>query len=206
VFEPFFTTKEAGKGTGLGLSMVFGAVTQNGGFVELSSELGKGAHFKLYFPRSRSTSVPVPHPASEPPGAIAGRLLLVEDEPAVARVIRTQLIAGGFEVSLFTDPYQALQAFSTEQPFDLLVTDIGMPTMRGTELATRARALQSDLPVLFITGYAPSDELKELSRLARPSVLLRKPFSRQELVQTVVQVLREARSARRAGSPNSADG
>jgi CheY-like chemotaxis protein len=183
-FEPFFTTKEAGRGTGLGLATVHGFAHQSHGAVTLDSRPGEGTTVTLYLP---AVVAPAPAVVVDAPRAPHGvprglRVLLVEDEPEVARTVRAFLERWGGEVTGCADAESALAALGREAPFDLLLSDVALGSgLRGDQLAERARALRPALPVLLMSGYA-----HEASVQALP--LLRKPFTREQLADAIRRV------------------
>jgi PAS domain S-box-containing protein len=185
VFEPFFTTKEGGKGTGLGLSMVFGIVQQAGGHIAVESEPGRGTTFRLWFPAAADGSR-----AEEAPPSRAGEVargetvLLVEDDAQVRRSVARMLEGIGFRVVQASDGPEAL-ARAEEGKVDLVLTDVVMPGMLGTELAERLRARWPELPVAFQSGYTDA----ETHRLPPGARLLRKPFTEEALRELVAGML-----------------
>jgi PAS domain S-box-containing protein len=184
-FEPFFTTKQAGHGTGLGLAMVFGAMRQCHGFVEVRSRVGHGATFELWFPYVEAP--PDQIAAEEPRGPTQhARILLVEDNPAVSRVTAAMLKAGGYLVEAVETAAQAQRAWRSSK-FDLLVTDVAMPEVSGEKLVELLRAEYPELRVLFVTGYAS----EQLGRELRPDrvAVLTKPFRHAELLSKVRALL-----------------
>jgi CheY-like chemotaxis protein len=187
-FEPFFTTKAPGRGTGLGLAMVFGAMKQCGGFVELRSSPSIGTTFTLWFPRSLPKTMPPAAPVRETP-RLTARTLLVEDNIAVAAVTRRTLEAAGYAVRVAHDPNEALNVWKTE-PADVLVTDVEMPGMSGVRLCERVRELTADLRTLFITGH--SSERIELQDHAGRSAVVMKPFRRDDLLFELARLLGRA--------------
>jgi two-component system cell cycle sensor histidine kinase/response regulator CckA len=185
VFEPFFTTKQPGHGTGLGLAMVFGAMRQCHGFVELRSRLGEGATFELWFPYVARTPEQVVVDDDRGPAQHA-RILLVEDNAAVARVTAAMLKAGGYAVEVVASAAEALTAWRAKR-YDLLVTDVAMPDITGVKLVELLRADFPELRVLFVTGYS-SEQLGAELRPDRVSVL-NKPFRHAELLSKVRALL-----------------
>jgi two-component system, cell cycle sensor histidine kinase and response regulator CckA len=184
-FEPFFTTKPPGRGTGLGLAMVFGSMKQCGGFVEVQSQPRAGTTFTLWFPRATQSQPPQVEVVRDPPRASA-RVLLVEDNVAVATVATRILESAGYSVRVTLDPTQALKMWAAE-PADVLVTDVEMPGMTGIRLSERLREHTPELRTLFITGH--STERIDLSAHAGRSVIVMKPFRRGELLHALAQVL-----------------
>jgi two-component system, cell cycle sensor histidine kinase and response regulator CckA len=188
-YEPFFTTKPQGEGTGLGLSTVYGIVQQSGGFIQLHTAPGRGTSFRIFLPEApgacgEEASTPVTVAAR----ARAETLLLVEDEPAVRKVVNRTLTRSGYRVMLAGTGEEAIQLCAREPGPDLLITDVVMPGMSGAELAQRARALKPGLPVLFISGYA--DEVVSHHGVLDDGVeFIQKPFSPQVLAARVREVL-----------------
>jgi two-component system, cell cycle sensor histidine kinase and response regulator CckA len=192
IFEPFFTTKEKGKGTGLGLSTVYGIVKQSGGFIFAESEVGKFTRFSIYLPvhvpdasEAPARQLASPEPKREWSGG--GRILLVEDEDTVRAVAERALVRQGYEVTTAADGEEGLEAIGRGQ-FDLVVSDVVMPTMDGPAMAREIRALRPDLPFLFMSGYAEEQLRREIDI---PNMhFLAKPFSVQQICDEVEKVLR----------------
>jgi len=193
IFEPFFTTKEVGKGTGLGLSTVYGIVKQSGGFIWVDSEKGKGATFEVYLPCSRkpaAESEPNPQTKSAPRGTET--ILLVEDETGVRELACEFLKAGGYTVLTACDGSDALKLASTYLgKIHLLLTDMVMPHLSGTDLAARLISSRPGLRVVFMTGYAEfSGENRD--RMSAEACVMQKPFSRLTLLEKVREALGSA--------------
>jgi len=191
IWEPFFTTKEQGKGTGLGLSTVYGIVKQSGGFIFAESELGKGTRFIVYLPVHHvapGTAPAVPKPVEAPSQwAGGGRILLVEDEDPVRVVAERALTRQGYEVTCARDGEEGLELVQQGGQFDLIVSDVVMPTMDGPAMAREIRKIAPHLPLLFMSGYAEQQLRKEIA-LDR-SWFMPKPFSVQQLSEKVGDVL-----------------
>ncbi|HET6515465.1 MAG TPA: PAS domain S-box protein [Thermodesulfovibrionales bacterium] len=155
VFEPFFTTKDVDKGTGLGLATVYGIVRQNKGFINVYSERGEGTTFRISFPRApiKEAEITEKHHATEAAPA-TGTVLLVEDDDMVRSVATALLQELGYTVLVESNPMDALSLLQrTDTAVDLLLTDVVMPGMKGTELRDRARLARPTLKVLFMSGY-----------------------------------------------------
>ena len=190
-FEPFFTTKPTGQGTGLGLATVDGIVAQSGGFVTIDSAPQKGTTIAVFLPRvtdavdSESKGVAVPQRSN------SETILLVEDELAVRALARRVLEKTGYKVLESSSPTDAIRlAGSHRNEIDLIVSDVVMPEMNGPSMVSRVLELCPDARVLFISGYADEDVIGR--GLQNPGMtLLQKPFSAQELVERVRQVLDE---------------
>jgi PAS domain S-box-containing protein len=188
-FEPFFSTKRKGEGTGLGLATVYGIVTGAGGQISLYSEPGEGTVFRVHLPAVDST---VPAGPGERAVALTGRgesVLLVEDEDTVRALAQRILTEGGYRVTATSGGREALRLLEDpRREFDLLISDVVMPGMRGVELARRAEGLRPELPVLMMSGYTtPLDE--EDRKAIAESPLLEKPFSRRDLLGEVRALL-----------------
>jgi two-component system cell cycle sensor histidine kinase/response regulator CckA len=191
-FEPFFTTKEAGKGTGLGLSTVYGIVKQSGGHVSVYSEPAMGTTFKIYLPLVNEA--PEGRAASPSSALQAGgteTILIVEDEEAVRRLICRSLDARGFK-TLPADGGSAalLVCEQYDGEIHLMLTDVVMPQMRGTELARRAAPLRPGMKVLFMSGYT-DDAIVQSGVLDPGTSFLQKPFTPRSLAAKVREVLDE---------------
>ncbi len=168
--EPFFSTKPPGKGTGLGLSMVDGLAVQLGGRLELSSSVGKGTTATLWLPVANQAA---PAEVEREPYAASARsatILVVDDDPLVARGTVDMLEDLGHTVIEANSARRALEIIDQGQEFDLMMTDQAMPGMTGTELAEIVRQRRPHLPILLATGYAdlPSGHGRTLPRLSKP--------------------------------------
>ncbi len=192
VFEPFFTTKGLGKGTGLGLATVYGAVRQNGGHVDVASQLGRGTTFRIVLPRV--DAAPEPRRDARPGSLPRGRehVILVEDDDVV-RVAATRMLAWlGYQVHAHASGAEALAALPGLPPeAALLVTDVVMPGMNGRELADRMLALRPDLRVLYASGYT-HDVITHEGVLDEGIEFLEKPYSLESLGRRVREILDQA--------------
>jgi nitrogen-specific signal transduction histidine kinase/ActR/RegA family two-component response regulator len=189
-FEPFFTTKGLGKGTGLGLSSVYGIVHQNQGEIHVSSELGRGTVFDLYFPSVPEREAETEPPANQLPKAAATEtILVVEDEPGIRGLVKQTLEKLGYRVLEATDGYKALRLVEQHTgQVDLLLTDVIMPLMNGQELATRLRSVRPNTKVLYMSGHA--DEVLAFHGIDRAEIaFIQKPFTASQLAQKVETLL-----------------
>jgi PAS domain S-box-containing protein len=183
LFEPFFTTKEKGKGTGLGLPSVYGIVKQSGGFVWVYSELGKGTTFKVYLPRSAEPASSANRALTRNRTSGSETILLVEDDEEVRNVATRILRRNGYRVLEAGSGADALRVCEEEsEPVDLIVTDIVMPEMNGSELAQKIREKQPDARILFTSGYT-EDAVVRQSLLNPGEAFIEKPFTPASLAK-----------------------
>jgi two-component system cell cycle sensor histidine kinase/response regulator CckA len=190
IFEPFFTTKEAARGTGLGLPVVYGIVRQNGGYIDVESQPGKGTVFKIYLPRSESAVEPtrekMPFRAK-----LEGSetILIVEDEMALRTLLSKFFRLYGYEVLEARDGGEALLICERHQGLiHIMLTDVVMPKMSGRELAERLTPLHPEMQVFYMSGYTDSDLVP--FGISEPSkTIIPKPFRPLDLVKKVREFL-----------------
>jgi len=190
-FEPFFTTKPVGRGTGLGLSQVYGFVKQSGGHVKLYSEPGQGTTVRIYLPRWEGDVEPVEQQQDTPvpEGEREETILVVEDDDDVRAFSVESLRELGYRVIEAHDGAAALRLLERQPRIDLLFTDVVLPGgLTGAQVAAQARAMRSDLKVLFTTGYA-RNAIVHHGRLDKGVQLLTKPFSFKDLAAKVRDIL-----------------
>jgi signal transduction histidine kinase len=190
IFEPFFTTKGEGKGSGLGLSTVYAIVTQCGGAIDVTSRVGHGTRFDLYFPRAESDVLTT---SPDQPLGQARRgtetILLVEDEPSVRMLVRDELRKLGYRVLEAKNGIEAcLLATQQAGAFQLLLTDVVMPGMAGRELAQHLSVIKPDLRTLFISGYMDDVGIMAGQEEGMSS-FLQKPFTPEVLARAVRNLL-----------------
>jgi PAS domain S-box-containing protein len=191
-FEPFFTTKGPGKGTGLGLSMVYGLVKQSGGYIRADSETGRGTRIEVVLPRVDSPAAVSLEPRSASPAGSSAHVLVVEDDPLVRAVVARELATHGYRVAEAPDGEAALERLAhTDEPFDLLITDLAMPRMDGRDLAAQVAELRPGLPVLFISGHP--DEATRRVLVEADRAYLQKPFTAEELMVRLEEILGRVR-------------
>jgi len=191
VFEPFFTTKGPGQGTGLGLSTVFGIVKQSGGGISVDSEVGEGARFTLYFPRTEEPAKAdaVADVSAKARFSEAAVVLLVEDEPQLRRAALTVLRRAGYRVLDAAGPVEALaRARSHPGKIDLLLTDVVMPQLSGRQLADQLLKERPETRVLYMSGYT-EDTIIHQGVIDRGVHFLPKPIAPDALLQAVRRVL-----------------
>jgi CheY-like chemotaxis protein/anti-sigma regulatory factor (Ser/Thr protein kinase) len=188
IFEPFFTTKEEGKGTGLGLSTVLGIVQQTGGYISVDSEEGQGTTFRIYLPRVDRAAEPElpPHPK---PAILRGSetILLAEDNDQLRAALRVLLERQGYQVIEAHDGREAFLICEKHPArIDLVISDVVMPRVSGSELAERIGALRPGTPVLLMSGHVQGATLRE--RGCR-GLFLQKPAMPRALLTAVRELL-----------------
>jgi len=191
LFEPFFTTKEKGKGTGLGLSTVYGIVKQSDGYVQVDSELGRGATFKIYLPRAAAEPSPwYGNEVEMPLPQGTETVLVVEDEDAVRTYSVKALRSLGYDVLEASNGADALRLAgeSRAKPIQLLFSDVVMPGMDGKELADRVRSLCPGIQVLLTSGYT-DNLIIHSGNLKAWEAFLKKPYSLKSLSFKIREVL-----------------
>ena len=194
IFEPFFSTKDVGAGTGLGLATVHGIVHQTGGYITVRTALGKGTTFRIYLPRHKETAGDKPAAVTEEKPVIhdltgSSKILLVEDEDAVRIFSARALSNKGYQVTDAPSGSLALQLLE-EKKIDpeVLITDVMMPEMDGTQLAKIVREKYPHVKIIFISGYA-EDKFKE--HLGDHVYFLPKPFTLKQLATKVKEVIED---------------
>jgi len=201
IFEPFFTTKGQ-RGTGLGLAMVYGTVKQAGGATTVSSQVGKGTTFTIRFPGVRGT------PEVEefqPQGLFNNRknshtILVAEDDKLVQHTLSAALRAAGYDVCTADNGQQALEIFERDHEFiHMVVTDLLMPELSGTDLKSRIHRIKRHLPILYISGY-PTDTITDDGVLPDDVAFLQKPFTHREILRKIDDMLHSSESS---SSPSS---
>jgi PAS domain S-box-containing protein len=188
IFEPFFTTKSINKGTGLGLSVVHGIITNLKGDISVETEQGKGSTFRVYLPIVNDPIVT--KTIKKTPEKGQGRILLVDDDPALLRMMTKMITKIGFTVRALNFPLQAAELFrQNPQKFDLLITDLIMPEMTGIELAEELHKTKFKIPVILMSGYGKDIEPAMLSNCYGISQFLKKPVKLIDLAFAVKELL-----------------
>jgi PAS domain S-box-containing protein len=193
VFEPFFTTKDVGEGSGLGLSMVYGFVMQSGGEIQVYSEPGLGTTIKIYLPRYRGVEKQVEERGSleEIPKANNKTALVVEDDEGLRKLIVRMLTSLHYEVHAADSAQAALELLESPADFDVLLTDVVLPGgMSGCDLGKEVARLGSNIPVVYMSGYAES-AARDHGGIDQHSQFLQKPFRVVQLARAVQSALEQ---------------
>lgn len=190
LFEPFFTTKKMGRGTGLGLATVYGIVRQNNGSINVYSEPGQGTTFNIYLPRHLGDAEAMQEEISVEPSSRGSQIImLVEDEPAILNMGRGMLESLGYNVIAAHTPNQAIRlAEEHKGNIDLLITDVVMPEMNGSDLAEKLLAIHPGIRSLFMSGYT-ANVIAHNGVLDEGVHFIQKPFSKKELAIKVREVM-----------------
>jgi CheY-like chemotaxis protein len=196
VFDPFFTTKEVGYGTGLGLSMVYGFVKEMKGDIKVTSEVGKGTTFTLFFPRAaqlREIAAPALAPADDLAQVRKHKtILVVDDDDLVRKTVITQMNSLGYSTIEASGPAQALEIVAGTESFDLLFSDIVMPgPIDGVELAHLAHEQRPDLKIMLSSGFPDLKSGRSSEDSYVPWQILKKPFRRSDLQRALQGILGE---------------
>ncbi len=190
-FEPFFTTKGVGKGTGMGLSIVHGIVKSHDGSISVESEEGKGSLFTVYLPVWDMEHQDQASHIAESIHSVKGKekILLVDDEKFITASLERTLSSSGYQVSAFTDGYEAFKEFRDKpDDYDLIITDLTMPGMTGMDLVRSFQETRPNIPIILCTGYNDVISQKEAESFGIRELLL-KPSGASELKAAVRRVL-----------------
>jgi hypothetical protein len=194
VFEPFFTTKPLGQGTGLGLSTAYGIVKQSGGYIDVTTTLTVGTTFTVLLPSIVASQGPVspPQPGSLGTSKPSSTILLVEDDPGVRDAAKRMLTRGGFTVVETTNGAEAIALWDRcADTIDVVLTDVVMPSMSGTDLVRALRSRQPGVRVIFMSGYTHG--VLEIPEADKQSTrFLPKPFSAEQLVGALKELLQSS--------------
>jgi PAS domain S-box-containing protein len=189
IFDPFFTTKAPGKGTGLGLSVVHGIMKSHGGVVAVDSEVGKGTTFRLYFPAlERVPAAPAQTTRGKIPRGHGERILVIDDEKAVASLVTRMLQRLDYQVTSCTEASNAIQAFRTDpSAFDAVVSDLALRGMSGLDLAVEFQR-ERRVPTILMSGYFSAEDRQRAEALGIAR-FLQKPTTLEEIGRTLHELL-----------------
>lgn len=190
IFEPFFSTKDVGQGTGMGMAVVHGIMKGHHGGVRVSSQEGVGTTVECCFP---SNSEGVAATLELAPSVKGGNesILCVDDEESIGRITQKQLERLGYRVEMETQPLEALEMIEKDpQRFDLVITDLIMPKLRGDRLLMRLKTINPRIKMILCSGFSEGIDTEKALQL-QADAFLRKPVSRDELGQVVRRILDE---------------
>jgi len=188
IFDPFFTTKGPGEGTGLGLSVVYGIVRDHGGAIDVESDPGRGTAVSVYFPL-KDTEEPLLEQLTETTLGGNERILFVDDEPALVELGGIMLSSMGYRVTSSTNSSEALKIFRAgSRDFNLVITDMTMPDMRGDELAREILKLRPDIPIILCSGFSDMISEEKARELGIRRFIM-KPFLKKEMARAIREVL-----------------
>jgi CheY-like chemotaxis protein len=188
IFEPFFTTKDVGKGTGLGLASAYGIIKNHKGIIDVESKKGRGTIFIIYLPVSARKVLQENHTRGK---ALPGRetILLVDDEAMIANVAKRMLQKLGYHVLLADSGSQALKVYAAQgESIDLVILDMIMPGMGGSEVFDKLQAMDPDARVLLSSGYSLSDQASQIMKRGCDG-FIQKPFDLEQISAKLREIL-----------------
>jgi PAS domain S-box-containing protein len=188
IFDPFFTTKSKNEGTGLGLSVVYGIVKSHDGFINVYSELGRGASFNVYLPRIIQDGVTIDTISGTMIGGTE-EILLVDDEPALVDIGKITLSSLGYKVTGVTSSHEALDLFCAKpERFDLVITDMTLPQMTGIEFSRKILQIRPDIPIILCSGLRDLETEEQVKSMGIRAYCT-KPLTRKDLSQVIRDTL-----------------
>ncbi|HEY9693347.1 MAG TPA: response regulator [Oculatellaceae cyanobacterium] len=190
IFDPFFTTKELGKGTGLGLSTAIGIIKSHGGFIKVYSEVGRGTQFKVFLPAVEVSEIQVEKQEQFNISSGQGELILVvDDEESICQVTKLSLEVSGYQVITASDGVEAITLYAQhKEEISLVVADMMMPSMDGSLTIRTLQKINPHVRIIAVSGLESNAKIAEQAGSSVKSFLL-KPYSGQELLKTVHQVM-----------------
>jgi two-component system, cell cycle sensor histidine kinase and response regulator CckA len=188
IFDPFFTTKEFGKGTGLGLSSVMGIIKGHGGFINVSSRIGKGTIFKVYLPAVANQAV-LPSEDVEIVRGNGELILVVDDEPAIREITKVSLENYNYQVMIANDGIEAIALFAQHKKnIKAAIIDMMMPNMDGSTAIHAIHRINPLVPIIAVSGLLTNEQFP-ISKESNLTAFLPKPYTAQKLLKTLRQLI-----------------
>jgi len=189
IFDPFFTTKERGRGTGLGLASAYGIIKNHDGIITAQSEKGRGTTFTIYLPASDKTVSEAKNVPAEPAAGV-GTILLIDDEEMILDVGKSMLEKLGYQVLVAGSGSEAVEIYRRQAiEIDLVILDLIMPEMNGSETYDRLKAIDPRIRVLFSSGYSMDGAANEILKCDAVG-FIQKPFDIEKLSRNVRRALK----------------
>ncbi len=193
IFEPYLTTKELGKGSGLGLSVVHGIVTNYKGNISVESSPGKGSIFDVFLPVTTPLKKVEQKLIKEKPPGGTENILFVDDEASIVKLATRVLERMGYTITGKTSCTEALELFKNKpDKFDLVITDMAMPIMTGTELTKNLLKIRPDIPIIMCSGFSEKVDF-EMAKSIGIKEYIKKPILTDELISKIREVLNQSR-------------
>lgn len=190
IFNPFFTTKEKGRGTGMGLSSAYGIIKNHGGFINVYSEPGQGSTFTIYFPAKKKKADKSVE-SKEEIAKGSGMILLIDDEPLIIAVGEKLLTRLGYNVLIASGGKEGVSIYrENKDAVDLVILDMVMPEMTGSDTFEALLKLNPDVKVLLSSGYSLNGKAKEILENGCKG-FIQKPFNMNQLSQRIREILRQ---------------
>lgn len=192
VFDPYFTVRENGKGSGLGLAVADGIIKVHGGRITVHTQPGRGSTFRVYLPLVAGEQIPAAIDGAEYSHTGSGQLIaFVDDEQQIRDLAKDFLTNRGYQVEVYADGIHALDRFKKDvPPWDLLITDMAMPSMSGKELVQAVLAIRADLPVILCTGFSEQINSESAKKIGCREYL-QKPVLMSTLCERISILLEE---------------